>query len=269
MKAIMSWVLLPLSLCLALMLTHEARAESESKSESKEKSADAITDAMLELDPLTYGGAEARVRMVLVNERGQEQERQAVMMSRRDGDVRRTFVRFLAPTDISGTSFLGIDDDGDRVQHIFLPEANRERRISTRQRNARFVGTDYTYADMDNRDIEDSTRTRLPDETMDGSECYVIEAKPTDRRSPHSRIKLWIAKESYLPLKMQYFNRRDVETKRYTVSNTGRIDNRWVIMESRMADLRRNHSTIMRLSEIEFKTDIPMEQFTVRALLRE
>jgi hypothetical protein len=246
-----------------------ALAAAPGAAEAKGKTADQIVDEMLELDPITYGGAEARVLMVLVNKRQQQRKRKVVMLSRTDGEVRRTYIRFLAPNDIAGTSFLGIDNDGDRVQHLFMPALGKTRRISSKQRNSRFVGTDYSYADLDNRDIDDSRKKRLADDKVGGQDCYVVEVAPSDSDSDYGRIRLWIAKNSYLPLVMKFFDGRGKEMKRFVVKDAKKVDGRWVIQESKMVDLRRKHSTVMRLASIKFKSDIPLEQFSVRALERE
>jgi hypothetical protein len=230
--------------------------------------ADAIIDRMIEQDPLGYGGAEAHIVMVLINNREQERRRRAVMMSRKDGKTRRMFLRFQSPADIAGTAFLGIDDAGDRIQHLYMPALSRTRRISGRQRNASFVGTDYTYADLDNRDVEDSRKKRLPDEKVGNQDCYVVEARPSSSESAYGRVMLWISKESWLPLRIRFFDAADNEVKRLTVREVKQVEGRWVIIESRMVDLKREHTTVFRVVEIKLRDDIPMEQFSVRALER-
>jgi len=232
-------------------------------------SADAIVEKMLEQDPLGYGGAEARLTMVLVNDRNQENRRKVVMMSRKDGDLRRIFVRFQSPADVAGTSFLGIDDSGNRTQFLFLPAMAKSRRISGKQRNASFVGTDYSYADLDNRDIDDSTKKRLADEKVGSQDCFVVEVAPSSKESAYAKVTLWIAKSSWLPARIRFFDAAGGELKRLTVQEVKKVENRWVITESKMVDLKRQHTTVMKVTEIDIRDDIPLEQFTERALARE
>ncbi|RMH36519.1 MAG: outer membrane lipoprotein-sorting protein [Deltaproteobacteria bacterium] len=233
------------------------------------ESAQAIVAAMIDRDPLGYGGAEAKVTMVLVDARGHRRERTLVMRSRTDGDTRYAFVRFVAPHDVAGTAFLGVDAGGERTQHLFLPALHRTRRISSSQRNASFVGTDYSYADMDLRDVEDAAARRRADERVGGRDCYVIEARPASSDSEYARIDLWIDKESLLPLRMQFFGDGGREIKRFAARKLDRVDGRWVILESKMVDLRRQHATVLRVDHIDLRDDIPLERFTVRALERE
>lgn len=244
------------------------KATKEKKAKA-ELTADQIVDKMIDTDPLGYGGAEARIAMALVNDRGQENKRKVVMRSRKDGDTRRLFVRFLSPTDVAGTSFLGIDDDGNRTQWLYLPAVAKTRRISGKQRNAAFVGTDYSYADLDNRDIDDATTTRLEDEKVGKQDCYVIEAVPTSKESAYGKLHLWIAKDSFLPLRIRFYDGAGNELKRLTVQEVKKVEGRWVIMESKMVDLKRQHTTVMKVTEIDIRDDIPLEQFEERALERD
>lgn len=234
----------------------------------KNLSAEKIVDEMLERDPLGYGGAEARIAMALVNSRGQTQKRKVVMYSRKDDDTRRLFVRFLSPADIKDTAFLGIDDDGNRTQYLYMPRSNKTRRISSRQRNASFVGTDYSYADLDNRDIDDAAKRRMPDDKVGNRPCYVVEAKPTSGESKYGRVVLWISKKTFLPLRIRFYNRRDDEIKRLTVKEVKKVESRWIIAESKMVDLKREHTTVFKVVEIKLRDNIPLEQFTQRALER-
>ncbi len=229
---------------------------------------DAIIDKMIKNDPFGYGGAETRLLMVLVNSRNQQRKRKVVMFSRKSGDTRRTFLRFLSPADIQGTAFLGIDNNGTRVQHLYLPALSKTRRISSRQRNASFVGTDYSYADLDMRDVNDSVAKRLPDARIGKYNCYVVDAKPTDSKSIYGRIRVWIDKKSMLPLRMRLYDKRGNERKRLLIKQLKKVGKRWVIAESKMVDLKRQHTTVFKLVEIDTNKTIPMSQFTVRALER-
>lgn len=233
------------------------------------KTADEIVAKMIDTDPLGYGGAEATIAMALVNDRAQENHRTLAMKSRKDDDTRRLFVRFTDPADVAGTSFLGIDDGETRTQFLYLPAVGKPRRISGTQRNASFVGTDYTYADLDLRDIDDSSKTRLADEKVGGQDCWVVEVVPSASDSDYGKVDLWIAKESALPLRIRFYDADGNERKRMTVSDVKKVEGRWVITASKLVDLKRQHTTEMKVTDIDLRDDIPLEQFEERALERE
>jgi len=61
----------------------------------------------------------------------------------------RLWIRFTAPGDIKGTTFLTIENKGsDDEQWIYLPAFSRTRRIGTAELGDRFVGSDLFYDDL-------------------------------------------------------------------------------------------------------------------------
>jgi outer membrane lipoprotein-sorting protein len=236
---------------------------------AKGLTAEEVIAQMIQRDPLGYGGAEADVMMILINKRGQKQSRQMVTMSRNDDGKRRMFVRFGSPADIAGTAFLGINEKGERIQHLYLPALAKVRRISGSNRNGRFVGSDYSYADMDYTDWEKSTKKLLPEEKVSGQDAYVVELRPTDEDSEYARVMLWIGKKTLLPLRIRYFDTKGAEIKRMTVQEVKQEAKKWLITESKMVDLSKEHTTVLKVSSVKLRDDIPLEQFTVRALDRE
>ena len=248
---------------MALLLSTVGDAGAETAS------AESVIDEMIDRDPLGYGGAEAQVTMVLVNKRGQKRTRKMVTMSRNDSTTRRMFVRFKSPADISGTAFLGVNKDGARLQHLYMPALSKVRKISGSNRNSRFVGSDYTYADMDYTDIEKSKKKLLKSEKVAGQDCYVVETRPTEKNSQYDKVVVWVSKKNYLPLRIRYFDSKDKEIKRLVVKEVKKKGKRWLITESKLVDLKRDHTTILKLGDVALRDDVPLEQFTVRALDRE
>ncbi len=252
---------LAVALCATLA---QSRAASAKKLTAQE-----VISEMIARDPLGYGGAEAEVMMVLVNKRDEKQTRKMTTMSRNDDGKRRMFVRFSSPADISGTAFLGINDKGERIQHLYMPALAKVRRISGSNRNGRFVGSDYTYADMDYTDFEKSDKKLLADEKVSGQNAYVVELKPTDNDSQYAKVTLWISQKTLLPLRIRYYDAKDAEVKRLTVQEIKQEGKKWLVTESKMVDLEKNHTTVLKVSSVSLREDIPLEQFTVRALDRE
>ena len=81
-------------------------------------------------------------------------------------------------------------------------------------------------------------------------------------------MQLWIAKATYLPLKIRFFGKGGDEVKRFTAQEVKKVQNRWLITESKMVDVKREHTTVFKVVEVTLRKDIDLEQFTVRALER-
>lgn len=244
-------------------------ASFAARADAKGPGAGAIIKQMIDADPLGYGGAEAEVFMVLVNKRNQQRRRKLVTRTRNDDGTRRTYVRFTEPTDIAGTAFLGISRGDDRQQHLYMPALGKVRRISASSRNSRFVGSDYTYADMDYRDIENAAKKRTGEEKIGGQPCWVVEVTPRSDDSQYGKVTLWVAQKTNLPLRMRFFDKSGREIKRYFAKEIQKKRDRYIITESKLVDLKRKHTTVLKAIRVKLRSDIPLEQFTVRALDRE
>ncbi len=106
-------------------------------------------------------------------------------------------VQFLEPAEVRGVGLLTIGH-GERPdeQWFYTPAIDRHRRIARVEKSTRFLGTHFTYEDMQPRDIDDQEYRRLDDAELDGAVCYRIEARPRPKtESQYSRMVYWVARE--------------------------------------------------------------------------
>ena len=78
-----------------------------------------------------------------------------VMRTRRGEDREdKTVVVFNGPPAVRGTAFLQFDHrDRDAEQWLYLPELRRVRKITSSSKNDKFMGTDFSYRDLEARKI--------------------------------------------------------------------------------------------------------------------
>jgi len=192
------------------------------------------------------------------------------LVKRKDGLI-RSFVEFQKPADVSGTRFLSVENSpGNSQQFIYLPAFKKTKRIVGAQKGKSFMGTDFSYADLEGRDVEDSVWKRLPDEKIQGENCHVIEgrAKNVDD-AQYGRVVLWIHKKNKIPLRSDFFDHKAQKVfKRMTVKKLAKKDGQWIIMDSVMETLRKKSQTRMKVIAIDLKTPVPDDLLTREALER-
>lgn len=211
----------------------------------------------------------SQVRMTLINKRGETRVRRIQSKSADVDGARRSFVRFLSPPDVQGTSFLLIEKPGDNDdQYLYLPALKRVRRIAGSQRSSSFMGSDFSYADMESRDVADSDWKRHPDEKVGPLDCYKLEAtpkKPDDEQ--YRRSEIWIHKETWLPVKMKLYDKKSGDLKKTLfVEEFKKIDGRWIVTKAKMADDKKKTATRIDIEEIKLDVELPADAFTVEAL---
>jgi len=230
--------------------------------------ADGVVQKVLEADPFGFGDAEVVAHSTLTDKRGAISNMSFVARSRRyDPPFSKSLVRFSAPPDLAGAGFLQIQNrQGDDDRYLFLPDLKRSRRISGNLRKNAFMGTDFSFADLDRRDLREGTAVLLPDEAIGKFPCYRVQLKPRRDDSPYTRIEMWIRKDAYLPLKMQMYDAAGVLLKTFAAEQVQRINGHWFITRSKMTNHVESHVTSLVLERITVTTAIAEDELTVRAL---
>ncbi|HET9957403.1 MAG TPA: outer membrane lipoprotein-sorting protein [Polyangiaceae bacterium] len=227
-----------------------------------------ILSGLIDADPWALGGAVMTARASLKDKHGASSELTFQARSRRYAPpFSKAIVRFTAPADLAGAGFLQVQNQtGDDDRFLFLPDLKRSRRISGNLRGSAFMGTDFSFADLDRRDLRESSSLRKADESIGKFPCFRVDATPSRADSPYSRIEMWIRQDNYMPLKMQMYDRASALFKTFTAQEVRRVSGHWYITKSRMIDHLNSHQTELVIENVAPSTDIPDEEFTVRNL---
>ena len=190
--------------------------------------------------------------MRLVNKAGETKERRMVSYVLMDSEnLAKTLIRFLAPRDIENTGLLTWEaKNGDDDQWLYLPATRKPKRIPSSGKKNRFMGTDFAFEDLRPENLALHTHTLIGSETVDGKDCYVIEAVPATERqagdSGYGKRKSWIRKDIHLTVKREYYDKKGklekVETRRNLVNVKGGM---WRANEVEMHDVRIGSRTIV------------------------
>jgi hypothetical protein len=213
----------------------------------------------------------AKVEMFITDRSGITQVRSMISAVKDFGALSKSYIRFTSPASIDGTSFLSWQVDGkDDEQFLYLPELGRERRIASSQKDGDFVNTDFTYEDMQERNVDKDTHKILREEKVGSYECWVIESIPLDpKTSQYKRWVSYIPKGIYLPLRVEYYTRPIRQaTKILTIRQLEKITGIWTAKEVEMKNVDRNTLTILRTTEIKYNKGLPDRMFT-RAYLKQ
>lgn len=209
----------------------------------------------------------AEMSMDLINKRGQVRHRR--VRSFRQGDE-KMIMWFLAPADIKGTSFLRIEHpDGSEDMWLYLPAFRKIRRIVSSARKENFMGSDFTYEDMSTRELEDYTYERLEDAQFKDYECYLVVSTPREGLdTAYGKIRSWVWKEDFLPVKEEFYDRLGHLKKVKVLSDIEKIKKYWTPQKMAMEDVQKEHKTELVFKDIQVDSGIPEELFQTRYLRR-
>jgi hypothetical protein len=230
--------------------------------------ADDIIRKMLRTDAFNWEGAKTRLRMVLTDSDGKKEYRLMEILGRRSNGLMQTVVRFLEPQNIAGSAFLMLErKDGPSEQYIYLSGLKRTRRIVGREREGSFMGSDFTYADMQRIDAKYASNVRLPDEQVGDTPVYVVESKiDAEAPSVYSRLLTRVRKTDFIPLRTYFYDKAGKLLKTLYARRVREIEGNPVVMEARMQNNQTGHSTDLIVESLERRDDVPDTAFTPTAL---
>ncbi|MCF7804767.1 MAG: outer membrane lipoprotein-sorting protein [Candidatus Marinimicrobia bacterium] len=206
--------------------------------------------------------------MTLINRRGDKLER--VLDVKKQGED-KSYLLFLSPSDVKNTAFLNLSHDNrDDEMYLYLPALRKVRRIASSSKHKNFMGSDFTYADMGDRDINDYTYEMIDREArIDGENLYRIEGTAKHPRDVgYSKLKFWIRKDIFLPVKIEYYDLSGDMLKVQTNEQFKQIEQYWLATHIEMNNVQTNHRTILGMEDIEVDVDLPDMTWTERNLRR-
>jgi hypothetical protein len=181
----------------------------------------------------------------------------------------KAVIRFSNPAEVKGVALL-IVNHPDRAsdQWMWTPALNRDRRIALQDRSTRFFGTDFSFEDLEERDVEHFDYSSKGEEAIDGEPCWKIESKPREgQRSQYTSSMLWIRKNNYTYAQIEnYSDAKLIRRVRY--KDMENVQGIWTARTLDMEDVPRKSRTILKLDSPKYNVPLRDDQFTLQALRR-
>jgi len=218
-----------------------------------------------------FGNWVATAKMILKDKQGGEAVRTFRMMAleqKADGD--KTLAIFDKPADLAGAAVLTyshalVADD----QWLYLPEVKRVKRISSQNKAALFMGSEFAYEDLSSFEVKKYRYRYLRDETLDGHECFVVENVPAYADSAYSKQIEWVDKQLYHPRRLDYYDRQGRLLKTMTFTGYQQyLGKHWRASEQLMENHQTGKATQVIWGPYKFKSNIHDSEFTPQGLTR-
>lgn len=182
----------------------------------------------------------------------------------------KAVIRFTAPAEVKGVALLVVNHtDHASDQWMWTPAIGRDRRIALQDRSTRFFGTDFSFEDLEERDVDQYEYRLAGEEPIEGAPCWRIEARPKQTKtSQYTRSLMWVRKDNYVPAQYENFV-KDQSVRRLLQKDIQNVQGIWTARTLEMTDLRRKSRTVLRLEKLEYNLPLKDLDFTVQALRRD
>ena len=222
------------------------------------------------------------ITLVLIDRRERQRIRNLKLYSKNYGEDTKTLSLFESPADIRGTAYLNFDwNDSlrDDDSWLYLPALQRVKRLANSDTSDSFLGSDFTYADINGFEIDWYDYSFVNEsEMIDGEDCWVIEmiAKSefkdrAEEATGYSKMQSWVSKEKFIQLRGQFWELRGNRIKFFTASEVELVEDIWTVRRLQAITTRNDrqeHASILQIKSIDYNVDVADELLTTQAMQR-
>jgi hypothetical protein len=257
-------ILLGMTLGLGLLTTHLMADDAKARA------------IMTKVDARDDGESlEEDMSMVLIDKHGKKRVRELHTYSKDFGEDTYEIMFFKSPADVKNTSFLTYDYDDatkDDDQWLYLPALKKVKRIPSSDKSASFMGSDFSYFDMTDRNLEDFDFTLLKETKVRGHEAWVIASKPRTpkvvKESGYTKTIAIVRKDNFVVVRAINFMRHG-KKKYFDIKKIHQEHGVWLADEMTMTTKKGKqllHKTILKFTHIKLNRKISDGLFTTRRL---
>jgi len=223
-------------------------------------------------------GSEAVVKMTMYDAGGQARVRELTMATKLydGGKTEKRIYRFLSPPDVKGTGILVFDYDNaaDDVW-VYLPALRKTRRIVSGQHSKSFMGSEFSYGDLNIPSLDDYTYTLVREEAAGGEACYVIDMVPKTpavaSSDGYSKKTYWVSKATHVVRKGLMYGPGGGVMKELTMGDVQLMDSgkgRYRAKRMEMVNKTNGRRSLFETTQVSFTPNTKDEYFTTRYLER-
>lgn len=181
----------------------------------------------------------------------------------------KAVLRFEAPSEVKDVALLMINHpDRASDQWMWIPAEERDRRIALQDRSTRFFGTDFSFEDLEERDVDQYNYSLVGEDNLDGVACWKIESRPRKgKSSQYTSSFWWIRKDNYVITRLDNYD-KDELIRRIRYKDLKLIGGIWTALTAEVTEAQRNSRTLMKLAKVEYNLAMKDTAFSREALRR-
>jgi hypothetical protein len=206
------------------------------------------------------------LRMVLTDAKGRTRTRSLQLLTI-SGERQRSRLSFTAPADVRGTGLLTVEgSQGDDNQWLYLPALGKTRRIAGSSKSDSFLGTEFTFEDLQDSKTTEWHYNLLGEEPQGGRPCWIIESLPLPAyQGTYTKRLVWIDKEALTAVRVEFFQ-ADSLLKVLNMKGLTKEGPYWTVTEMIMDNKQNGKSTQIVVESQIFDQTLSQDIFSVQAL---
>ncbi|MGK5093087.1 outer membrane lipoprotein-sorting protein [Deltaproteobacteria bacterium TL4] len=218
----------------------------------------------------------SEMTMILIDEQEQQRVRKLKGFRKDYGDDKKSLNFFLEPADVKNTVFLSFDwDDPSKEDDswLYLPALRKVKRIAAGNKKDSFMGTDFSYHDMNGLEIEDWDYQLIKEaDTLDGQDCWVIGSTPKKAKAQvvikdtgYVKRLAWIRKDIFMAIQAKIWVKKGEKIKILRATEITQVQGLWTAKKVEMSTYvqnKREHSTVLLFDNIKYNEGVEDDLFS-------
>ncbi len=225
----------------------------------------------------------SEMTMVLIDRRKNQRIRQMKGYRKDFGKDSRSINFFMSPADVRNTAFLSHEWDDPQKEDdnwLYLPALRKVKRISSGNKKDSFMGSDFSYADMNGIELTewDFKFAKKKTVKIGGHECWAIQAVP--KKSVRTRViketgytkgQYWVRKDILMAVRSKHWLKKGKKVKYFSTSEIEKIDGIWTAKKLTMVTKkgkRQEHATVLVFKGIIYNQGVSDDMFSTQRMER-
>jgi len=225
------------------------------------------SSVMDEVDKRRRTASEYSEGVITVEEKGKTKQKAWRSWRLGWGPEAKGLIQFQEPAEVKGVGLLTLSHSGRPAeQWFYAPAIDRDRRVARQEKSTRFLGTHFTYEDMEERDLDAYTYTLLGEESLSGAPCFKIEAVPRpEEESQYSKLVFWVLQDRYVTIRVETY--ADGALRRlFEGSDVREVSGIPIVHAWSLTDTKRPGITRLVVANVHVNPPIDGTLFTVAAM---
>jgi len=214
------------------------------------------SDIALRMDAVDSSLDSRRTAIMVINRKGQKLIRKTESFAKKYGPDERGLIKFIEPPDVRGIMYLTWsyeDIEWDDDMWVFLPAESLVRRISGGGKKGSFMRSDFANEDIEKREVDDDEHRLLKSEEFSGVDCYVVErVSKKQKDTNYSKRVVWVRKNTWLPMKIEFYNKRGKHFKTAIYGGFKEIKGIWTVTKIMAETPRKGSKTLMQYDNVDY-----------------
>ena len=221
----------------------------------------------------------SKAQLILIDKRDRRRTRHLQLFGIEKSEVEKSLIFFMSPSDVKGTAYMSFDWQAENKEDdswLYLPAMQRIQRVADSEESGFFMGSDFSYADINGLDYEDFDYELLVDsEMVDGHDCWVIQStsKNADiiKKTGYTSSKSWVRKDIFFTVKSIINVKKGKRIKYFAAKDLEEIQGIWTAKTLQMVSThkgKKEHSSVFKITDIVYNDQVDESMFDTQVMQR-